>query len=81
VLFAERFSLLTTPIGIRWLIVAGALATAVGIAWMGRSSPSNCHWSHLILGTAMSGFGISLSVSALTNAAVPAVPETSPGLA
>jgi predicted MFS family arabinose efflux permease len=80
-LFAERFSLLTASMGTRSLIVTGALAAAGGIAWMCTSSPPLPFWSHLIPGTALFGLGISLSVSALTNAAVAAVPDTCAGVA
>jgi hypothetical protein len=79
--FAERFGRLTRLIGARWLIVAGALVAAAGIAWMGSRPHPLPFWSHIVVGTALFGLGISLAVSALTHAAVAAVPEACAGAA
>jgi MFS family permease len=80
-LFAERLGRFTTVIGTRWVIVAGALAAALGIAWIGSSPHPVPFWSHLIAGTTLFGFGLSLAVSALTHAAVAGVPEACAGAA
>ena len=80
-LFAERFGRLAERFGTRLLIVTGAIAAAAGIAWMGSSSHPMPFWSHIVVGTGLLGFGISLAVSALTNAAVAAVPEAWAGAA
>jgi MFS family permease len=79
--FAERFGRLTTLIGTRWLIIAGTLSAAGAIGWLGASGLPLPFWPQMILGTALFGFGISLAVSALTHAAVAAVPDTHAGAA
>jgi MFS family permease len=79
--FAELFGRLTTLVGTRALILAGAIAAAGGIAWMGVSSHPLPFWSHIILGTGLFGLGLSLAVSALTHAAVAAVPDACAGAA
>lgn len=78
-LLAERFARLTASLGARWLIIAGAAAAGAGIGWTG-TQPLPAWW-HIVLGTGVFGFGLSLAVSALTNAAVAAVPETCAGAA
>ena len=78
---AERFGRLTAAFGTRALIVVGALAAASGIAWIGNSEHPLPFWSGIVAGTALFGLGISLTVSALTNAAVAAVPESCAGAA
>ena len=78
---AERFGRLTAAFGTRALIVVGALAAASGIAWMANSQHPLPFWSGIVAGTALFGLGISLTVSALTNAAVAAVPESCAGAA
>ena len=80
-LLAERFGRLTAMVGTRWLIIVGALAAAAGIGWMATSSHPVPFWSRLIVGTSLFGLGTSLAVSALTHAAVAAVPETCAGAA
>ena len=78
-LLAERFARLTASVGTRSVIVAGTLFSAAGIGWMGAQLlPA---WWHIALGTGVFGVGLSLAVSALTNAAVAAVPETYAGAA
>ena len=72
---------LTAVIGTRWVIVVGALAAALGIGWIGSSPHPVPFWSHLIAGTSLFGFGLSLAVSALTHAAVAGVPEACAGTA
>ena len=59
----------------------GALAAALGIGWIGSSPHPVPFWSHLIAGTTIFGFGLSLAVSALTHAAVAGVPEACAGTA
>jgi hypothetical protein len=78
---AERFGRLAAAFGTRALIVVGALAAASGIAWMGNGPHPLPFWSGIVAGTAVFGLGISLTVSALTNAAVAAVPESCAGAA
>ena len=80
-LFAERLGRITAVIGTRWVIVVGALAAALGIGWIGSSPHPVPFWSHLIAGTTIFGFGLSLAVSALTHAAVAGVPEACAGTA
>jgi hypothetical protein len=80
-LFAERFGRLTASVGTRWLVMIGALAAAGGIAWVGSAPHPAPFWSRIVLGTAMFGLGTSVAVSALTNAAVAAVPEKCAGAA
>jgi hypothetical protein len=78
--FAERFSRLTALTGAQRLIVAGTLAAAAAIAWLGATGHP-LRWPHMILATGLFGLGTSFAVSALTHAAVAAVPETCAGAA
>jgi hypothetical protein len=78
-LLAERFARLTTSVGTRWLIVAGALSAGAGIGWIG-AQPLPAWW-HIVVGTGVFGFGLSVAVSALTHAAVAGVPESCAGAA
>jgi MFS family permease len=78
---AEPFGRLATRFGTRTLIMTGALVSAAGIVWMAAGPHPLPFWSRMMLGTAMFGLGISLAVSALTHAAVAAVPETCSGAA
>jgi MFS family permease len=80
-LLAERFGTLTAVVGARPLAVSGALSAALGIGWIGSTPHPVPFWSHIIVGSALFGLGISLAVSALTHAAVAAVPETCAGAA
>jgi MFS family permease len=80
-LFAERFGRLTSAVGTRWLVMGGALSAAAGIAWIGSAPHPVPFWSHIIVGTALFGLAISAAVSALTHAAVAAVPEEFAGAA
>lgn len=80
-LFAERFGRLTSSVGTRWVVLAGALLAAGGLAWIGSAPHPVPFWSHIILGTTCLGLGISAAVSALTHAAVAAVPEACAGAA
>ncbi|MGE3507480.1 MAG: MFS transporter [Vicinamibacterales bacterium] len=80
-LLAERFGRLTPVVGTRALIVTGALLAAAGIGWMGARSHPLPFWSHIIVGTSLFGLGLSVAASALTHAAVAAVPETYAGAA
>jgi MFS family permease len=79
--FAEPFGRLATVIGTRALVLAGAIAAAAGTAWMGVSAHPLPFWPHIIVGTAVFGLGLSLAVSALTHAAVAAVPDACAGAA
>jgi hypothetical protein len=59
----------------------GALAAAAGIGWIGSSPHPVPFWSHMIAGTSVFGFGLSVAVLALTHAVVAGVPETCAGTA
>jgi MFS family permease len=80
-LLSERFGRLTAALGTRWLVLAGALLAAGGIAWIGGASQPVAFWSRLILGTTAFGLGISMAVPGLTHAAVAAVPKEHAGAA
>jgi MFS family permease len=80
-LMAEWFSRLTSAFGTRAVLFTGVVAAAAGVAWIGAGPHPAPFWSHLIAGTSLFGFGLSLSVSALTHAAVAAVPDSCAGAA
>jgi MFS family permease len=80
-LFAERFGRLTSSVGTKWLVLAGVVPAAGGIAWIGSAAHPVPFWSHIFLGTTVFGIGISVAVSALTHAAVAAVPAQCAGAA
>jgi len=80
-LFAEAFGRLTAWVGTRPLLLAAALPAAGGIAWIGSAPDPVPLWSHIIVGTTLFGLGLSIAVSALTHAAVAAVPEECAGAA
>jgi len=80
-LLAERFGRLTSSIGTKPLVIIGALTAAGGIAWIGTAPHPIPFWSHIIAGTTMFGLGMSVAVSALTHAAVAAVPADCAGAA
>jgi hypothetical protein len=80
-LLAEQFGRLTSSVGTRWLVLAGALLAAAGIVWIGTAPEPMRLWSRLVLGTTVFGLGISVAVPALTHAAVAAVPEACAGAA
>jgi MFS family permease len=80
-LLAERFGRLTSSIGTKPLVIIGALTAGGGIAWIGSAPHPIPFWSHIIIGTAIFGLGMSVAVSALTHAAVAAVPADCAGAA
>ena len=80
-LLAERFGRLTSSIGTKSLVIIGALTAGGGIAWIGSAPHPIPFWSHIIIGTAIFGLGMSVAVSALTHAAVAAVPADCAGAA
>jgi MFS family permease len=80
-LLAERFGRLTSSMGTKPLVIIGALTAGGGIAWIGSSPHPIPFWSHMIIGTTMFGLGMSVAVSALTHAAVAAVPVDCAGAA
>lgn len=80
-LLAERFGRLTSSIGTRWVVLGGVLVAAAGTAWIGSAPHPVPLWSHIILGNTLVGLGVSLTVPALTHAAVAAVPEEYAGAA
>lgn len=79
--FAERLGRLTALTGTRWLIVAGTLSAAAALGWLGATGHPLPFWPQMIVGTALFGLGISLAISALTHAAVAAVPDKCAGAA
>jgi MFS family permease len=80
-LLAERFGKLATVAGARALVVSGAVCASAGIAWIALGPHPVPVWSHILVGTAVFGLGVSLAVSTLTHAAVAAVPATCAGTA
>jgi MFS family permease len=80
-LFAEHLGRLTSAIGTKWLVVAGAVLAAGGVAWIGSADHPMPFWSGIMAGTTLFGLGISVTVSALTHAAVAAVPTQCAGAA
>jgi hypothetical protein len=80
-LLAERFGRLATLVGSRTLVVCGAVSGSAGLAWIASSPHPVPFWSHLMVGTGLFGFGVSVAVSPLTHAAVAAVPATCAGAA
>ena len=80
-LLAERFGRLTSLIGTKPLVISGALMAGGGIAWIGGAPHPIPFWSHIIAGTTVFGLGMSVAVSALTHAAVAAVPADCAGAA
>jgi MFS family permease len=80
-LLAGRFGGWTTRFGTRSMIVTGSVAAAAGIALFGISAHPVPLWPHTMVGSGLFGLGISLTVAALTHAAVAAVPEACAGAA
>ena len=80
-LLAERFGRATSSFGSRTLVAAGALVAAAGLAWMGAGSHPLSFWSRIVSGSALFGLGTAVAVSALTHAAVAAVPVRCAGAA
>ncbi|HYB96601.1 MAG TPA: MFS transporter [Vicinamibacterales bacterium] len=80
-LLAERFSGLTSRLGTKALVIAGALIAASGIAWIATAPDPIPFWSNIIAGTTVFGLGMSLTISGLTNAAIAAVPASCSGAA
>ncbi len=78
---AEPFGRLGVRLGSRLLIGAGSLTAGAGIFWMALGPDPLPFWSHIIPGALLLGTGVSLAVSALTHAAVSAVPEGCAGAA
>lgn len=68
-------------IAARFTAGVGAVLATAGIGCMGIRSHPLPFWSHIVLGTSLFGLGISLTVSALTHAAIAAVLETCAGAA
>jgi MFS family permease len=78
---AGVFGRLAARTGTRAPILIGTLVAAAGIAWLAIGAHPLTFWSHMVVGTALFGLGVSLAVSALTNAAVAAVPDACAGAA
>ena len=79
--FAEPFGSMARRAGTRSLVVLGSVAAAAGILWMAAGPHPLAFWSRIVVGTTMFGLGISVAASALTHAAVSAVPESCAGAA
>lgn len=79
--FAEPFGRLGFRVGTRVLLVTGVVAAAGGICWIAAGPHPLAFWSRLVAGATLFGLGISVAVSALTHAAVAAVPESCAGAA
>lgn len=80
-LLAEPFGRLAARVGTRILLIVGAASAAAGIFWIAQAPHPLAFWSRMIVGTTLYGFGISLSVSAVTHAAVAAAPKSCAGAA
>jgi hypothetical protein len=80
-LLAEPFGRLAPRLGARTPIVAGSALAALGILWVAAGDHPLPFWSRIVVGTCLFGLGVSLSASALTQAAVAAVPEHFAGVA
>lgn len=78
---AEPFGRLAARYGTRAAISAGSTVAAAGIVWIATGEQPLAFWSRIIVGSTLFGLGVSLAVSALTNAAVSAVPESVAGAA
>jgi hypothetical protein len=63
------------------VVIGGALTAGAGIAWIGGAPHPIPFWSYIIVGTTLFGLGMSVAVSALTHAAVAAVPADCAGAA
>lgn len=80
-LLAQPFGDVAARAGTRLLITTGPLIAAAGLFWMATGPHPLPFWTRMLLGTGLFGLGLSLAVSALTHAAVSAVPETCSGAA
>lgn len=78
---AEPFARLLPSWGTRRLVIAGTMAMVAGTIWIGTRAPVALSWPVLLLGSALIGLGLSIAVSALTEAAVSGVPEEFAGVA
>jgi MFS family permease len=78
---AEPFGRVAARVGTQPLIVAGSLTAAAGIYWIAAGPHPLAFWSRMMTGAALFGLGVSLAVSALTHAAVAAVPAQCAGAA
>jgi MFS family permease len=79
--FAEPFGRAATRFGTRLMIAAGAVIAGAGILWIATGPDPLPFWSRIVAGTSLFGLGLSLTASALTHAAVSAVPEKVAGAA
>ena len=79
--FAPPFGRAATNVGTRALLAAATAVSAAGLLWLGLGPHPLPFWSHMLVGTALFGAGVSIAASALTHAAVSAVPETCAGAA
>lgn len=78
---SEPFGRVAARIGARTLVIAGVITAVAGVSWIAVGPQPLGLWSHLCVGTGLFGLGTSMAVSALTHAAVAAVPETCAGVA
>lgn len=80
-LLAEPFARLTSRVGTRGLVTAGSIVAGAGVMWVATGPHPLPFWSRIVVGTSVFGLGISMAASALTHAAVSAVPEDCAGAA
>ncbi len=80
-LFAEPFGRLAARLGTRGVVIVASLVASAGVLWIATGTSPLPFTSRIVVGAAAFGLGISLAVSALTHAAVSAVPDSCAGAA
>lgn len=70
---------LVARLGPRWLMVAGMIAVAAGLAWLAQVQPGDDYATAILPGALLWGVGIGLSVTPLTAAVLAAVGDTDLG--
>ena len=80
-LLAKRLARMTSSMSASAVTCAGTLFVSGGIAWVGVDADHLARWPDLVAGAALLGFGISLTVTPVTSAAIGDVPDTHTGLA
>lgn len=80
-LLSEPFGRAASRFGVRIAVGAGSLIAAGGVLWIAAGPDPLPFWSRIMLGSSVFGLGVSLAVSALTQAAVGSVPHRCAGAA